>query len=294
VYDHTSDTMLCDTNIELETTPVTSDCPYCVYEWEIAATVVAEEGTACTDDLYNIRHTFLDTEDAWSQMYVGFADAAFNGYEDLLFIGYGSPTGTSWESVGFDGSAFNGNLDFVSFVEDGNGLNWDMSRIAYEEGWAGDECGGVGDATTPPRGDYIETSDAVCSLNEHYDLWEATLVAGDLIHISVDTTSSTTAFDPWVTLIGSDSCQVGNSNSSFDCTFAPEWGATCPAIEVEVPTDGIYTIIVGAYASCTGVNGEYELRVDAAVDPSLTLVGDGLDKPPAVTVRSIGNVPSSP
>jgi hypothetical protein len=266
-----------------------------VYEWEIAATVVAEEGTACTDDLYNIRHTFLDTEDAWSQMYVGFADAAFNGYEDLLFIGYGSPTDTSWESVGFDGSAFNGNLDFVSFVEDGDGLNWDMSRIAYEEGWEGDECVGVGDATTPPRGDYIETSDAVCSFNEHYDLWEATLVAGDPIHISVDTISFMTAFDPWVTLIGPDNCQVGKSHSSFDCSSAPldSW-STCPAIEVEVPTDGIYTIIVGALDSCTGVKGEYELRVDAAVDPSLTLVGDGLDKPPAVTVRSIGNVPSSP
>jgi hypothetical protein len=102
-------------------------------------------------------------------------------------------------------------------------------------------------------------------------------LSDDYVTIAIDTVSYATMFDPSVTVTDSATCQLGTVGNSFSCSYVPVSGvASCPSYRLFTTKGEQYDVLVSSNGYCAGATGEYEIVVDAASDPSLTLAADDL------------------
>jgi hypothetical protein len=116
-------------------------------------------------------------------------------------------------------------------------------------------------------------------------------VSGD-VHISVDTLSDKTTFDPWIVVTDASTCYMGEANDSFACSYPPAKGE-CPGYDVPVTAGDAYAVVVRSNGSCASTIGEYSITVDTSSDPSLGLKGDDSEviEEVYVHVEGTANVP---
>src|SRR5678816_4370216 len=119
----------------------------------------------------------------------------------------------------------------------------------------------------------------------------------DSISISVDTVSSSTTFDPLITVTDSTTCQLAFVGDSFSCTEPPVSGvASCPSYRLAATKGEQYFVLVASNGYCAGATGEYDLVLDAPSDPSLTLTDDDRARFVDTHVQIVGTatVPKKP
>ena len=119
-------------------------------------------------------------------------------------------------------------------------------------------------------GTYGAKVSTTCGNASYYDRWSFTAPTSEYAYVSVDTLSSKTTFDPYIIVTaGKSSCQVGQVNNSFACTY-PSTGGSCPSIKFFANKGEEYDVIVMDLGSCASTTTEYKILVDTTGDPGLT------------------------
>ena len=277
--------VVCDARIELQGTPYTGTCAGCDFAFEIDATVVRDSGTADCE-----LHPYLSYIDAgvytnmlmahmasYSGSYGSYSDVFATGFAvDYSSYGYGYYPGPYWFMLSYDGSSTG------SFRRTGDDIEWTFtyeSTESYGDASYYSDCGTVGyaDLGDSVVGTYTGQSELDCSTDE-VDVWTFLGAPGQTALIAVDTTATTTAFDPLMWVNDPAGCTLNSSDDSFDCTYPPP-SYQCPSMTLSLADRGLYQVVVASYGSCAGSIGAYELTVDlGGVDPSLTLLHDDADR----------------
>ena len=102
------------------------------------------------------------------------------------------------------------------------------------------------------------------------------VTSGDTVSVTLDTVSDASTFDPTMWINDGASCTFLEADDSFDCAFPPPSGYQCPSGQFTASSDGTYQVVVRSAGDCDGSSGDYALSVDAASDPTLTLVADDI------------------
>jgi hypothetical protein len=103
--------------------------------------------------------------------------------------------------------------------------------------------------------------------------------AGDTVVISVDTADrgdGRSNLDPIALLVDASGAVVRRGDDEVVCTFPPVCGFACPRIDVSLPADGTYTVLIADSNDevCTG--GEYAATADGSGGLILTADDQGL------------------
>lgn len=151
-----------------------------------------------------------------------------------------------------DGSYWSGSASYGTW---GTYDSYDYAEAAFDYESCGFE---TGDATVNVVSSTDNTSTLPCD-GSVVDVWTIEATAGDELAVGVDTIAADTAFDTWLTVVGPDGCIAGNSDDSFDCTFAPlDW--QCSSTAFTAAETGTYSVFVGSFDSCTGEEGAYAVE----------------------------------
>jgi hypothetical protein len=285
---------VCDATIELAGTPFTGNCHSCTYAFDIEATVTRDDGaTGCELDPLK---TWV-TDGTFSKMYLEIGadlytyNGATYGLEYFRVVGrYTSPENATsygyplWYDYSHHYGESHASTD-STFTQVGNYVYLDMDRTRPDYTWLPTYptygCYSPEYAQAPiytsAVGAYSDTGDSHCGYAtgtylEQYDVWSVTPASGQTVTISVDTVAAATAFDPYFWILDQDECTLGSADDSFTCSYPPSSGS-CPSMEFIADAE-TYKIIVGSYGACTGTTADYEIRVDAPSDPTLTPVAD--------------------
>ena len=260
----------CETTIELAGTPYSGDCPSCDFAFAVTGKVTAEEGTSCDYDAYPPSATFLATSTI-PNVYLAFSSSTTDGYANVLRAGfaYDSKKGPYWRSYVYDGGTDG------SATHSADLLEWTLEYTQFGDSLATiDSCGGpyVGEAGTSDYGGaYVAYGEWSRCQTLPYDLWSFTARQNEIVYISVDTTSPTTAVDTQIYVMDAASCYLGDADDSFECSFSPERGS-CPSYALPVVSGDEYLVLVHSFGGCASAMGEYKLAIEQTGDPSLTLV----------------------
>jgi hypothetical protein len=292
---------MCDTTIALDGTAYTGSCPAsgCDFAFELAPTVTSEAGIACPYDDWNFwpETNFLPTSD-YPYTFLAFTSKTPGGVTNRLWAGYTEFAGgtPSWTPVVDDSARkYYGAATYKAGL-----LEWSMDfyipylTYVYDNG---DYC-----SYYPWHSGYTYKSyggayyqDETLDFSTYgYDLWS--FVATDsTTYVTVDTTDSKTAFDPWMFLMDDSSCTVGAADDAFECTYPPPKYA-CPSYPLPTTKGSTYEVMVLPYSTHLSSLGDYRISIDSSADPSLTLVKD--DVPTRgdwhVTVSGTANIPKGP
>jgi len=148
--------------------------------------------------------------------------------------------------------------------------------IDIDDDWGEETTPGEDDEDVPtvppeePDGSEFYASDLV-------DIWSINLNAGDEVVVTVDTLDALTMFDAYMLITGPDYCPVAYADDDFSCTedYFEGYGA-CPGVEFIADDDGVYHIIISAL-ECAAEEATYQVGIDAATDPGLSLVADNVE-----------------
>jgi hypothetical protein len=88
------------------------------------------------------------------------------------------------------------------------------------------------------------------------DVWTISAVAGQRISVTIDETSETDDFRPWIRLWAPNGASLGSSSGLTSAQFGP----------INAPVTGTYLILVGSFDSGFDGTGTYSLTVNV-VDP---------------------------
>ena len=106
-----------------------------------------------------------------------------------------------------------------------------------------------------------------------YDVWSFT-ADGGAVYLSVDTVSSSTAFDPFLIVTDGSTCEWSSGDDEFDCTYPPP-SYSCPSAVLPSTVSGdTFNVIVDSQGSAVSGAGDYALYIDQGSEPSMSLVAD--------------------
>ncbi|HNH49101.1 MAG TPA: MopE-related protein, partial [Myxococcota bacterium] len=277
VYVDNNGSVDCDITVQLAGTEAADRCPDCDFSFAIDATTSDEIGTDCP-----FKFTYLE-DDILKNTGLGFQSTyTYSGYYgeysytnllrttfsvDYSAYGYGYYEGPYSQFVAYDGSPY-GAATLV-----GNTLSWTYESVYYGVSYSNNLYYSYCDYTYPGYEKYSGagyTGSWDCVLGSG-DVWTFDTVQGATTAVSVDTLSADTTFDPYIYVIASDTCLVGQADDSFDCAFPPPDGYSCPSLTFEGDGQPVTLVVAGiTYPAgtdeCAGVTGEYELLIDVGAD----------------------------
>jgi len=286
----------CDSVTALAGTAYTGDCDDCTFAFEITPTVTSDDSTADCNQPY--QWSFTGGWEGYTDQFLAFwetADYYGYDYDNVLAWGYGIDyagphynyyyPGPYWVWLTYEGTNYSSAPDTQARLT-GNRFTWssDVSGATYIDNYQGLDCGIYDnyEANSHQGGEWTETDDLPCDGSSGYDwyysvdVWSLATVPGETVSVTVDTTSSSTAFDPHMWINDGSSCALAYADDSFDCTYPPP-KYSCPSASFTA-ADVAYEVVVASYGSCAGALGEYSLSIDHARDPRLRLVGDDADR----------------
>jgi hypothetical protein len=283
---------VCNESYTLTGIEYTGGCPGCDFAFEVTSTPAEALPEGCTPspfltfDFSNYGTQFgpvVAFAPSYEGYYSTYTNVLLSGYTYYLY-GYTYPVG-GWSLLRADGFD-----DDETFSFDGTTLQWtDVDTFVYGYGtipntYFDPTCPGPTATIYEPGavvvGDVSAQGTVECAESLRGDIYEVTLVQGDVLQVSVDTVAAETAFDPWLTVLGPDSCITLLADENMACSFPPPTGFSCPSGEFAAPVDGVYQIMIANWpidGSCAdGVAGAYDLQVASAQNPvtAVTLVGD--------------------
>jgi len=236
---------------------------------------VSFDGTTLT---WTSSYSYLTYRSAYMDSYCGGlyddVDVGVGGY------GYGAPEDGAidedgWGAFDTHASGFIG-LDslpctLVGYRDYGYYGEAEDSDGAVDVDW-GDEVPPEEEGSVPPDvdGDYDYWA------SEVIDVWSVDLSTGDSLFVSIDVLDSANTSSPSFVIVAPDSCPTAWGGGNIDCTASDDTWPSCPAAEFEAMEDGTYLVLVSA-SDCSTEDAPYQIGVDAASDPSLTLLADDVD-----------------
>jgi hypothetical protein len=150
--------------------------------------------------------------------------------------------------------------DDTSSGDDDTSSGDDDTSSGDDDTSVGDDDTSVGDDDTvgPTGQEALPCDDQYADL---YEVWGAS--TGDEVYISIDTISSSSAFDPWLLFLDSSldyNNALGNFDDEFTCTYPPPQ-YSCPQGSVTVPSGGLYFYVTHASQNCSGSLAQYSITM---------------------------------
>lgn len=269
----------CTARIGLRGTAYEGTCPECDFAFDIESDVFDAVGSGCEDIVpfwtWTENNIYKDPKLGFVEQYLGLQNVLWFGYAlELSAYGYDYYEGPFWAIVHHDADIGH------TFSFDGETMLWSAeSLVEYGYGLSD-----YLDYTCPPgtfqpagplESGLAAEGDIGCD-GYTMDIFEFQATEGQSIEITVDTTSTWTAFQPNLFVSDPDGCVRAYSFGAFVCRYQADYFSVCPGLSLDVAQTGTHQVIVQVLpGSCVDPEiGEYEVLVSGASGSSLSQVAD--------------------
>lgn len=276
-------TVVCDADLALTGTPYTASCSDCEFAFHVEPSILEDRGSA--DCVLPSLWTYVDDD---------FIDRSGLGYADATVDIDGQPLDRALVAVG----DLEGRRPAAAGVVSDDGarsmVDWDGETTLtwsheFDELYGETElerrtCDDQAELRGGRPGDGRSAEETLDCAGFVLDVWTVELVAGETVHLGMDTVAADTAFDSVLFVENPDGCIVASGDDVFSCSFAPAaW--SCGGGKFTPEVSGTHRILAYSYGSCTDDDHDgdgvpdvsaYRLTVESETEPKLTLEHDDL------------------